>query len=605
MPDLDLQISALREAYVSGSTTPEQVVAEVYRRIEDCSDKAVWISLVSLKDAIAAARALPKDDDHKETMPLFGIPFAIKDNIDCAELPTTAGCPSYSFSPGADATAVARLKAAGAILIGKTNLDQFATGLVGTRSPYGVPHSVFSKDHISGGSSSGSAVAVARGLVSFALGTDTAGSGRVPAAFNNIVGYKPTLGLGSTKGVVPACRTLDCVSVFAATSSDAAAIKHVIQGFDADDPYSRPLESRPLCGADFHFGVLDKQSRNFMGDDGAEASYEAAVESLKHLGGVPIEFDYTPFRKAAELLYSGPWVAERYAAVGAHIDSKVDCGETGSDNTAGIDPIVAEIIRGGLSSSAVEAFSGQYTLAAYRRAIDQAWEEIDVLLLPTTPTTYRIDEVNADPIRLNANLGLYTNFVNLTDCAAVSVPVGFCNGLPIGATLVGPAFTDDGLLALGDELHRASFTEPTVGATDLPLSPSVAAGKQGVELAVVGAHLVGQPLNWQLTSRGAKLKEATHTTANYSLYALANSQPAKPGLARSTTGGVSIEVEVWLLSDAAFGSFTAEVPAPLAIGNVELADGRWVKGFVCEPWALAEADDISGFGGWRAFLANA
>ncbi|MCR9242091.1 MAG: allophanate hydrolase [Rhodobiaceae bacterium] len=591
MADLDLQIVALLDAYAQGSVDPETVIETVYDRVETCPDKAIWISLLPRADALAAARALAEKDVTNSDLPLYGVPFAVKDNIDCQELPTTAGCPSFAYSPQEDATVVARLRAAGAILIGKTNLDQFATGLVGTRSPYGAPHSAFHEDYISGGSSSGSAVAVARGLVSFALGTDTAGSGRVPAAFNNLVGYKPTCGLGSTKGVVPACRTLDCVSVFTASCGDASLVKHVIEGFDEDDPFSRHLIDRPLAGAVFHFGVLDEQSRDFKGDAGVEALYDAAIEHLRDLGGAPVPIDYTPFRKAAELLYVGPWVAERYAAVGAHI-------EQGHED---VDPTVAKIVLGGKAASAVDAFSGQYRLAGYRRVIDEVWNRIDLLLLPTTPTTYRTDEIANDPVALNASLGLYTNFVNLTDCAAVAVPAGFCDGLPAGVTLIGPAFTDNGLLALGDRLHRMLGDGLKAGATGYLLSAALADRTQGIELAVVGAHLSGQPLNWQLADRGAKLVASTQTAASYGLYALADTEPPKPGLVRQSEGGAMIEVEVWALSGEAFGQFTADVPAPLAIGNVELSDGRWVKGFVCEPWGLKDASDITEFSGWRAF----
>ena len=592
MADLDLQISTLLDAYAQGSVDPEMVIETVYDQIEACSDKAIWISLVPRAEALAAARALAETGVTTGDLPLYGIPFAVKDNIDCKGLPTTAGCPSYAYSPQEDATVVARLRAAGAILIGKTNLDQFATGLVGTRSPYGVPRSAFHEDYISGGSSSGSAVAVARGLVSFTLGTDTAGSGRVPAAFNNLVGYKPTCGLGSTKGVVPACRTLDCVSVFTASCGDASLVKRVVQGFDEGDPFSRHLIDRPLAGAAFKFGVLDEQSRDFKGDAGVKALYDAAIGNLRGLGGTPVPIDYTPFRKAAELLYAGPWVAERYAAVGAHI-------EQGNED---VDSTVAKIVLGGKAASASDAFVGQYTLAGYRRVIDKVWNRVDLLLLPTTPTTYRIDEIASDPVALNANLGLYTNFVNLTDCAAVAVPAGFRDGLPTGVTLIGPAFTDNGLLSLGDRLHRALGAEKKAGATEHPLSSAPADGAQGIELAVVGAHLSGQPLNWQLAGRGAKLMESTQTASRYGLYALADTEPPKPGLVRQSEGGASIDVEVWALSEEAFGRFTADVPAPLAIGNVELCDGRWVKGFVCEPCGLKGARDITEFGGWRAFL---
>jgi allophanate hydrolase len=592
MAALDIQIGALLDAYAQASIDPETVIETVYDRIEACPDKAIWISLVPRAEAVAAARALVVKGAKLSDLPLYGIPFAVKDNIDCQELPTTAGCPSYAYSPMEDATVVARLRAAGAILIGKTNLDQFATGLVGTRSPYGAPHSAFHEDYISGGSSSGSAVAVARGLVSFALGTDTAGSGRVPAAFNNLVGYKPTCGLGSTKGVVPACRTLDCVSVFTASCGDASLVKRVIEGFDKDDPFSRHLLDRPLVGAGFQFGVLDEQSRDFKGDAGVEALYDAAIESLRDLGDTPVPIDYTPFRKAAELLYAGPWVAERYLAVGAHI-------EQGHED---VDPTVAKIVLGGKAASAADAFSGQYRLADYRRVIDEVWNGVDLLLLPTTPTTYRTDEIANDPVALNAHLGLYTNFVNLTDCAAVAVPAGFCEGIPAGVTLIGPAFTDNGLLALGDRLHRTLGDGLKAGATGSPLSAALGDRRQGIELAVVGAHLSGQPLNWQLADRGAKMVASTQTAASYGLYALADTEPPKPGLVRQSEGGAMIEVEVWALSEEAFGQFTADVPVPLAIGNVELRDGRWVKGFVCEPWGLKDARDITGFGGWRAFL---
>ncbi len=594
MTDLDLQIGPLLDAYERGTVTPEAVINEVYDRIDACPDNAIWISLIPREDAFKTACALPKRSDEGEMLPLYGIPFAVKDNIDCAGVPTTAGCPSFAYDPTEDATVVACLRAAGAIPIGKTNLDQFATGLVGTRSPYGTPHSAFSEEHISGGSSSGSAVAVARGLVSFALGTDTAGSGRVPAAFNNLVGYKPTRGLVSTKGVVPACRTLDCVSVFAATCGEASLVKKVIEGFDGVDPYSHPKGQRPLVGSSFRFGVLNAESRNFMGDQGAETIYDESVERMRELGGTPVDIDYTPFRKAAELLYAGPWVAERYAAVGHHIEER----------HADIDPTVRSIVLGGKSPSAVEAFEGQYRLTAYRREIDRVWESIDVLLLPTTPTSYRIDEIASDPIGLNANLGLYTNFVNLVDCAGVAVPAGFRDGLPFGVTLIGPAFTDDGLLILGDRLHRKLEEELKAGATSHVLSAPVANDSLAIELAVVGAHLSGQPLNDQLVSRGAKCLETTKTAEQYRLYALADTVPPKPGLVRNPEDGAVVEVEVWSLSVEAFGSFTTEVPAPLAIGNVELADGRWVKGFVCEPCALEGARDISDFGGWRSYLAS-
>ncbi len=590
MKKIDLQIGALKKSYLDGTLTPVDVINEVYDRIEACADEAVWISLIPRATALAVATSLGTAHADK---PLFGIPFAVKDNIDCSDTETTAGCPSFAYRPSEDATVVAMLKNAGAILIGKTNLDQFATGLVGVRSPYGIPRSVFNDAYISGGSSSGSAVSVARGLVSFSLGTDTAGSGRIPAAFNNIVGWKPTRGLLSTKGVVPACRTLDCVSVFAGSCGDAALIKQVVAGIDLQDPYARASETRPLTGTAFSFGVLDTESRTFFGDKGTEQLYDQSIEAMCALGGTPVDIDYAPFAEMAELLYTGPWVAERYAAVGDHV----------AQGHGDIDPTVGHIVENANGQSAVDAFKGQYRLSELRRILDNTWQKMDVFLLPTAPTTFKVDEVIADPITLNSQLGTYTNFVNLADCAAVALPAGFVKDLPRGVTLVGPAFTDDGLLALGDQLHRQLETSPHVGATDTPLLPAAPLRTGGIRLSVVGAHLTGQPLNRQLTDLNAKLEVATTTSADYRLYALSNTAPAKPGLVRSHDG-TNIPVEVWLLDDAAFGRFCAMVPAPLGIGNVELADGSWVKGFICEQIAIEDATDITAHGGWKAYLKS-
>ncbi|MBV1934346.1 MAG: allophanate hydrolase [Parvibaculaceae bacterium] len=590
MKKIDLQIGALKKSYLDGTVTPTDVINEVYDRIEACPDEAVWISLIPRETALKVATSLGAAHADK---PLFGIPFAVKDNIDCTDTETTAGCPSFAYSPNENATVVTRLKNAGAILIGKTNLDQFATGLVGVRSPYGIPRSVFNDDYISGGSSSGSAVSVARGLVSFSLGTDTAGSGRIPAAFNNIVGWKPTRGLLSTKGVVPACRSLDCVSIFAGSCNDAALIKQVATGIDLQDPYSRASENRPLAGTAFSFGVLDADSRVFFGDKDTELLYDQSIEAMRALGGTSVAINYAPFAEMAELLYTGPWVSERYAAVGDHV----------VQGHSDIDPTVGHIVKNANDQSAVDAFKGQYRLSELRRIIDSMWQEVDVVLLPTAPTTYKVDEVIADPVTLNSRLGTYTNFVNLADCAAVAVPAGFVKESPRGVTLVGPAFTDDGLLSLGDQLHRKLGASPSIGATDTQLLPSEPLNTGGIRLSVVGAHLTGQPLNHQLTDLNAKLEVATTTSVDYRLYALSNTTPAKPGLVRSHDG-TQIPVEVWLLDDAAFGRFCAMVPAPLGIGNVELADGSWVKGFICEQIAIEDAADITSYGGWKAYLES-
>jgi len=502
------------------------------------------------------------------------------------------------------ATVVTKLEAAGAVLIGKTNLDQFATGLVGTRSPYGICSSVFDKKYISGGSSSGSAVAVASGLVCFALGTDTAGSGRVPAMFNNLVGLKPTRGVLSTHGVVPACRTLDCVSVFAETALDASLVLNAARGADPLDDYSRVpaigAEAAPWASAaSFRFGVPAASALQFFGDTQNAGLYRKAVAELVALGGQPVEFDLAPFLAVAELLYKGPWVAERYAAIAAFIEK----------DAASMDPTVKEIISGAKNYSAVDAFHAAYKLEELRTQTKSLWDKIDMMAVPTAPRTYTIEEIAEAPIERNSHLGYYTNFVNLLDLSAVAVPAGFrADGLPFGVTLIGEAFKDASLLVLADRLHRALGT--TLGGSDRKLSEAAkltsAMPPPGCLLmAVVGAHLTGQPLNWQLTQRKGRLVTTCRTHPDYKFYALKGTVPAKPGLVRVPGyEGPGIEVEIWALPAETLGSFVDGVPLPLAIGTLRLEDGSLVKGFLVEPAAVEDATEITHFGGWRKYLES-
>lgn len=591
---LSLDISTLQAGYVDGSLTPEAVLDEIYARIAERGERPVWITLLPKQAALARLKAAPKG-------PLWGVPFAVKDNIDVAGLPTTAACPDFAYTPERSASVVEKLEAAGAVLIGKTNLDQFATGLVGTRSPYGICSSVFSAEHVSGGSSSGSGVAVAAGLVSFALGTDTAGSGRVPAAFNNIVGLKPTKGMLSTRGVVPACRSQDCVSIFAGTVADAQLVLKLAAGFDPEDAYSRKAPAAATVAvpvADgFRFGV-PSGGLEFFGDGEAATLYRQSIQRLESLGGVKVDIDFTPFREAARLLYSGPWVAERLAAI----------RDFALKHPHSIHEVVRGIILGAQDLTAVDGFQGFYRLAELIREAEAQWATMDVMLLPTTGTIYRIDEVLADPVRLNSNLGAYTNFVNLMDLSALAVPAGFrANGLPFGVTLIGRAFDDGTLAVLGDRLHRSS-PELYVGGTAVHLGQTPSLRPQPapdrVAVAVVGAHLAGQPLHGQLVERKARLVATTRTAAGYSFYALAGTVPAKPGLVFDGAGAGNIEVEVYEMDHAAFGSFVALIPAPLGIGTVTLADGSQVKGFLCESHAVQGATDITALGGWRAWLAR-
>jgi allophanate hydrolase len=591
---ISLDIANLERLYAEGETTPEHIVREVYARIRKKGAQPDWITLVEEDVAIAKSRAAPRG-------PLYGIPFAVKDNIDVAGLPTTCACPEFAYVPDRSATVVELLEQVGAILIGKANLDQFATGLNGTRSPYGIPASTFNPDYISGGSSSGSGVAVAAGLVSFSLGTDTAGSGRVPAAFNNIVGMKSTKGLISMRGVVPACKTQDAVSIFALTVADAARVASIAIAFDAEDGFARADTPR--------FAIREAPQRlrvgipqgdiPFFGDTQYESLYRATVGRIATLGAEIIPIDYGPFAQAASMLYAGPWVAERLAAIGDLINQNPDA----------IHPVVRSILFGARNKVAIDAFQAFYQLADLIRAASSEWARIDVLLLPTAPTTFTIAEMLADPVELNSRLGIYTNFVNLMDLAALAVPAGFRpDGIPFGVTLIGPALCDAMLASVGDALHR-SLGNVKLGATSSPLSSTPAAAAEVthtkfVRVAVVGAHLTGQPLNAQLVERNATLLKIARTAAGYRLYALANTSPPKPGLVFDGTGPGNIEVEIWEMEEGAFGSFVALIPAPLGIGTLTLADGSTVKGFLCESHAIRDAEDITGFGGWRAWLSR-
>ena len=596
-----MNIAALHALYREKRSTPSAIIEQTYRKIAEPGP--IWISLVPEEQARARAKTL-ESDPASASLPLFGIPFAVKDNIDVAGMPTTAGCPAFAYTPQKNAAVVECLLQAGAMLIGKTNMDQFATGLVGTRTPYGICSSVFDPNYISGGSSAGSAVAVAQQLVSFALGTDTAGSGRIPAAFNGIVGLKPTPGLLSTTGVVPACRTLDCVSIFAQTCADAALVFDVARGYDASDPYSRELDLATYDFGTSHgflFGVPQASQLEFFGDPQSAVAYAQAVAALEAFGGEKIYVDLAPFRAAADLLYSGPWVAERLAAIESYIPNFV------RDRGAAMDPTVHTVISSAERYTAADAFSAAYRLEALRRETSAVWDEIHVLLLPTAPRTYTIAEVQQAPIERNNTLGYYTNFVNLLDLAAVAVPAGIKeDGLPFGASLIAPATTDFALLQLGDWLHRALNTYIAASSHLLVATPAFVSKAPTVThlpMVVVGAHLSGQPLNAQLTDRGGKLLELTRTTSEYRLYALPNTTPPKPGLVYEPGfAGPGIEVEIWDLPIETVGSFLALIPPPLSIGSVRLANGQTVKGFLCEGFALAGAKEITHLGGWRAYL---
>ncbi|MDP2334139.1 MAG: allophanate hydrolase [Reyranella sp.] len=583
---LDLGVHALRDAYRAGTLDVRQMIEEVLKRIKEAGDDKVWISRASDAALRAVAADLDAQRGDLEKLPLYGIPFAVKDNIDVAGMTTTAACPGFAYEAKTSAEVVQRLVAAGAIVVGKTNLDQFATGLVGVRSPYGVPRNPFNADYIPGGSSSGSAVAVSSGLVSFSLGTDTAGSGRVPAGFNNIVGLKPTPGLLSNEGVVPACRSLDCASVFALSCADADAVLGV-----ACMPHATPA-----IGKTFRFGVPGPLE--FFGDQAYAALYAEAVEKLKALGGTVVTFDYAPFRDAAQLLYSGPWVAERTAAVGAFIEGAAD--------DAGVWPTTRQIVLGGRKYSAVDAFEGQYKLAALKARAAAEMLGLDFLALPTTGTIYRLSDLEREPVLYNSHLGHYTNFVNFFGLSGLALPFGFRpDGLPFGITLIARAFAERSLLAFGARWQRAVPLPLGKTASRLPApahDPVVTEDR--VAIAVVGAHMSGLPLNGQLTELGGRLESAGKTAPVYRFYALPGGPPQRPGMVRVAEGGGAIETEVWSLPTEKVGAFVAKIPAPLGLGTVALADGSGVLGFLCESHAIEAARDITSLGGWRAYIKS-
>jgi allophanate hydrolase len=568
----------------------EQIARETVARADayDHIQPAVWISRVPEEDLYVQARQIDQRIRQGEALPLAGVPVAVKDNIDVAGLETTAACPQFAYRAMASAPVVERLLEAGALVVGKTNLDQFATGLVGTRSPYGSLGCVFNRDYVSGGSSSGSAVVVAAGVVPLALGSDTAGSGRVPAAFNHLVGYKPTRGRWSSRGLVPACRSLDCISALTTSAEDAVLIDSIVGRFDPDDPYARRAPSHPApARQDLRVGA---PAPGLLPDLAAadEKAYRASLERLTSVGGTLVEVDVTPLLAAARLLYEGPWIAERTAALQTLLETR----------PTAIHPVVRTIIQAGKGVSGVDAFRGFHALQEHARRVQSMWQCIDVLALPTTPTIYRRNEVLAEPYALNANLGRYTNFVNLLDMSAVSVPTGFRdNGTGVGLSLIGPAWADAQLLELA---ARYANSAAPYAIPELDTHP----GDTCVQLAVAGAHLSGLPLHPQLAAREARLVQRTRTAPLYRLFALQGETPPKPGLVHCGEGGCAIELEVYELEVRAFGSFVAEVPPPLAIGTVTLQDGTSVRGFLCEPRALNGALDITGHGGWRAYLAH-
>ncbi|GAA6135219.1 allophanate hydrolase [Oceaniserpentilla sp. 4NH20-0058] len=591
----NLNITALKKAYKNNDTTPKELIHKLHDQALTQKDYNAWITLLTKSQLDEYLKYL--DSKNIDELPLYGVPFAIKDNIDLANVPTTAACPDFEYTPTANAFVVDQLIKAGAIPLGKTNLDQFATGLVGMRSPYGEGLNAFNTDYISGGSSAGSAVSTALGQVSFALGTDTAGSGRVPAALNNLVGHKPTKGLFSNTGLVPACLSLDCITVFALNTQDAALVTHIAGQYDIQDSYARQNQPdnllryfAPSLPKSFTFGVPSELE--FNGNTETQALFEKTVSKLESLGGKKIEIDFTPFITAAKLLYEGPWVAERWIA-------------TKDVKRESMLPVIQTIIGSAEGKTAADAFSAQYKLQSYKKICDAQVDSVDFMLTPTCPTQFTREELRSEPIKYNSILGTYTNFMNLLDYSATNIPVGLTSsGVSWGVTLFSHAFTDMKMLSYGGALHQA--LDLPQGTSDFPLQKfegaAVPTPKSHINVVVCGAHLEGFPLNWQLTERGATLVKKTQSSDCYQLYALPDGK--RPAMIRNDTNGKAILVEVWSMPMEHFGSFVAGIPAPLGIGKVELSDGSWECGFISEGNIINNAVNVTEFGGWAAYLAS-
>ncbi len=596
----DLTLAGVRKCYENG-TTPGQLMAELREQALSLSEHNAFIHLLSAEELQPWLDALEQRDPAQT--PLWGVPFVLKDNIDLAGIPTTAACEAFAYTPEESAFVVQQLLDAGALPLGKANLDQFATGLNGTRSPWGACRNSFDPSLVSGGSSAGSAVSVALGLATFSLGTDTAGSGRIPAAFNNLIGVKPTRGLLSATGVVPACRSLDCVSIFALHADDANAVLAAAEGQDAIDGYSRlnPYDNRSqaygVFSAPLTLGVIPDAQLKFFGDADYEAAYRQSISALQDQGVQLKEIDYAPFDEVARLLYEGPWVAERYVATLPLIEEQPEA----------VFPVVRDIIAPGGKPSAAELFKAQYRLEDLRRRCAAQMSDIDALLTPTAGRFFSIDEMLAEPIKCNSELGYYMNFMNLLDMAAIAVPTAFTpKGLPFGITLGAPAFSDRLLLSIANRIQQHLSLPLASGSQALPpLAQNEVKRSDHIELAVCGAHLDGMPLNWQLRERGGELIECTQTSADYRFFDLNERAVKRPALVRVDNDGVAIEVEIWRLPASELGSFLRGIAAPLGLGKVSLCNGAQVSGFIAEATAGSDkAIDISHFGGWRAYQSS-
>ncbi|MGJ8644770.1 MAG: allophanate hydrolase [Luteolibacter sp.] len=577
-------IRDFKKAYSDGRNV-EKVLRGVWETIRDDDDGGIFISKASWEDVLTQIEGLD------EEAPLFGVPFVAKDNIDVKGMPTTAACPEFSYDPEESATVIRLLQEAGAVCFGKTNLDQFATGLVGVRTPYGVPKNGFDEEYLPGGSSCGSAIAVAKGLVAFSLGTDTAGSGRVPAAFNDLIGLKPSLGYISTRGVVDACKSLDCVSVFAHTCDDADEVLMVAGKYDPEEAWSRksPEKWKRFSGKP-KMGVPRWEDLEFFGWDTAEDLFAEAIEAFEDLDAEVVEISLEPFIKAAKLLYEGPWVTERYVGIRDFIETKPEA----------VFPVTRQITEGGKTPLASDFFEARYKLAECKRLADQEMAKVDYIITPTTPRNYKVAEVLEEPVKLNSILGTYTNFMNLLDYSALALPAGMYEGrLPWGVTIFAHAGMDRALLELG------SMYEQIIGrqkAAYFGLD-----GFDEVPVVVCGAHLEGMPLNWQLTERGGTFLAKMKTADCYRMYLVpaGDGMPERPALVRVGEGqGVAIDCEVWSLSTEAFGDFTSLIPAPLGIGKVVMEENVMHCGFIAEAIAMEGARDISEFGGWRGYVAS-